>query len=124
MADHVQRWGEGTEGKRGYRSIGAVVGATYPEEAKILRKLLPHVFFLVPGYGAQGASAEDILPSFNADRYGAIVNSSRGISFAYTLSPYREEFGPEQFEEAARKAAQDMTEEIHNALVRFHDNSK
>ena len=78
MGDMVERWGEGTVGKYGYSCVGAVVGATYPEEAKVLRARLPHTFFLVPGYGAQGANAEMLKNCFDANGLGGVVNNSRG----------------------------------------------
>jgi orotidine-5'-phosphate decarboxylase len=75
----VSRWGEGLIGKHGYSAIGAVVGATFPQQAAKLRELMPHTFFLVPGYGAQGGRAEDLAVCFDKNGLGAIVNSSRGI---------------------------------------------
>lgn len=113
MAKNVDRWGEGTEGKRGYKSVGAVVGATYPEQAKSLREIMPKSIFLIPGYGAQGGGADDVIPCFNKDGYGGIVNSSREIIFAYQKKP---EFGPEKFDEAAGKAAEEMKAAISGAL--------
>lgn len=111
MARLVQKLGEGTEGIRGYRSIGAVVGATYPDEAKVLRKLMPKSIFLVPGFGAQGGGADDTIPCFNKDGFGAIVNNSRGIIFAY------EKHGSENhFDLAARNAALKMKEDLNNSL--------
>lgn len=111
IAELVQKWGEDTEGSLGYRSIGAVVGATYPEEAKVLRKLMPKSIFLVPGYGAQGGGADGTVPNFNKDGQGAIVNNSRGIIFAY------EKAGSENhFDIAARNAALKMKEDLNNAL--------
>lgn len=83
MANFVEGWGFDHIGEYGYHFVGAVVGATYPQEAKRLRELMPHTFFLVPGYGAQGGGAEDVAPCFNEDGFGAVVNSSRGIIFAY-----------------------------------------
>ena len=112
MAENVNKWAEGTEGKRGYFSVGAVVGATYPKEAEVLRKMMNKSIFLVPGYGAQGGGAEDVVPSFNSDGYGAIVNSSRGIDFAYKKGGWKQE----QFAEAAEEAAVDMKEKISAAL--------
>ena len=83
MAEMVAKWGEGLDTPCGYNQIGAVVGATYPEEQRIIRELLPKSYFLVPGYGAQGATAKDIANAFNDDGLGAIVNSSRGIMCAW-----------------------------------------
>ncbi len=112
VAGLVANWNEDTLGSRGYGSVGAVVGATYPEEAVALRKLMPKSIFLVPGYGAQGGDASGVVPNFNPDGYGAIVNSSRGIIFAYQKGNYREE----DFDKAARDAAQDMKDKINTAL--------
>lgn len=83
VASLVEQWGADTVGKCGYSAVGAVVGATYPGAAANLRKLMPRAIFLVPGYGAQGGSAEDCRPCFDCKGHGAVVNSSRGIIFAY-----------------------------------------
>jgi orotidine-5'-phosphate decarboxylase len=117
VADLVQQWGRGTEGRRGYQAVGAVVGATYPAEAMRLRQLLPHTYFLVPGYGAQGAGAADVQVCFAADGYGAIINSSRGILYAYRQPRYQT-FGDEGFARAARAAALDMKAELAALLRR------
>ena len=112
VASLVNKWGEETIGKSGYSAVGAVVGATYPEQAKILRKLMPKAYFLVPGYGAQGGNASDVKFSFNDDGLGAIVNSSRGIMCAY-----KKENAPEEsFAESARKEAIRMKEELNSIL--------
>jgi orotidine-5'-phosphate decarboxylase len=115
VASLVQQWGQGTAGKRGYQALGAVVGATYPAEAARLRRLMPHTYFLVPGYGAQGAGAADVQACFNADGYGAIVNSSRAILYAYRQEAYRA-FGEEHFAEAARAAVFAMKGELAAVL--------
>ena len=109
MGDMVERWGEGTLGKYGYSRVGAVVGATHPAEAKILRERLPHTFFLIPGYGAQGGNAEMLKNSFHRGGMGGIVNNSRGI-----LCAYRKEGG--DFAEAARAAALRMKEDLLSVL--------
>lgn len=83
MADRVKEWGADLIGTNGYSSVGAVVGATYPEQAEALRLQMPHTYFLVPGYGAQGGKASDVAKSFNGDGLGAIVNASRSIMCAY-----------------------------------------
>jgi orotidine-5'-phosphate decarboxylase len=98
-----------------YSNIGAVVGATYPEMGQVLRKLLPNCFILVPGYGAQGGTAADLIPYFNADGFGAIVNSSRGIIAAYKLEKYAN-YGADGFAEAARAAVVDMVSDINRAV--------
>lgn len=112
VAELVNKWGEDTIGNSGYSAVGAVVGATYPEQAKILRKLMPKSYFLVPGYGAQGGGAKDVVSSFNADGLGAIVNSSRGIMCAYKKGDWAEE----AFAEAARAEAIRMRDEICSVL--------
>ena len=114
VADKVMEWGQDTmDGD--FSNVGAVVGATYPEMSRILRKLMPKTFFLVPGYGAQGATAEDLRPCFTEDGRGAIVNSSRGIIAAYKKAPY-DKFGPEHFGEASRQAVMDMVADINRVL--------
>ncbi len=111
VALQVNKYAQEFRGNRGYSPIGAVVGATYPSQAETLRKIMPNSFFLVPGYGAQGGGADDIIPCFNIDGYGAVVNSSRGIIFAY------EKYGhPEKFAEAARHATQLMIQDINSTL--------
>jgi orotidine-5'-phosphate decarboxylase len=112
VAECVNKWNEDTIGKSGYGAVGAVVGATYPEQAEILRKLMPASYFLVPGYGAQGGNAKDVKKSFNSDGLGAIVNSSRGIMCAYKKGDWKEE----QFAEAARAEAIRMKEELNSIL--------
>ena len=103
VAEKVVEWGSASmDGE--YSNVGAVVGATYPEMSKILRKLMPKTYFLVPGYGAQGGTAEDLKYCFNQDGLGAIVNSSRGIIAAYKKDTYAK-FGPEHFGEASRQAS-------------------
>ena len=110
VGEHVAKWGEECMGDS-YSYVGAVVGATYPEMGKILRKVMPKTYILVPGYGAQGGTAEDLAPYFNEDGLGAIVNSSRGIIAAYKQPAY-EKYGEEGFAEAARQAALNMKADI------------
>ncbi len=112
VARLVNTWGEGTEGEYGYNAVGAVVGATYPRQAEILRELMPKAYFLVPGYGAQGGNAKDVAKSFHPGGLGAIVNSSRGIMCAYKKGDWKEE----QFAEAARAEAIRMKEELNSIL--------
>ncbi|MCU6762573.1 orotidine 5'-phosphate decarboxylase [uncultured Roseburia sp.] len=114
VAEKVAAWGEDHMGDS-YSYIGAVVGATYPEVGKILRKVMPKSFILVPGYGAQGGKASDLVHYFNEDGLGAIVNSSRGIIAAYKQEKYAQ-FGPENFADASRQAVLDMIEDINGAL--------
>ena len=114
VAEKVVEWGSASmDGE--YSNVGAVVGATYPEMSKILRKLMPKTYFLVPGYGAQGGTAEDLKYCFNQDGLGAIVNSSRGIIAAYKKDTYAK-FGPEHFGEASRQAVIDMIADIGRVL--------
>lgn len=114
VGEKVNEWGKDCMGDS-YSYIGAVVGATYPEMGKVLRKVMPKSYILVPGYGAQGGKAEDLVHYFNDDGLGAIVNSSRGIIAAYKQEKY-EKFGAEHFEEASRAAVIDMIEDINGAL--------
>lgn len=115
VAKKVVEWGE--ESMDGtYSNVGCVVGATYPEMGKVLRKLMPKTYILVPGYGAQGGKAEDLVHYFNADGLGAIVNSSRGIIAAYKQEKYAK-FGAEHFADASRQAVLDMIADINGALA-------
>lgn len=114
VADKVVEWGaDCMDGA--YSNVGAVVGATYPEMSAVLRKLMPKTYFLVPGYGAQGGTAQDLKPCFNEDGLGAIVNSSRGIIAAYNQEKYAK-FGAEHFAEASRQAVLDMVADINSVL--------
>ena len=108
MGDMVEGWGSDMVGAYGYSAVGAVVGATHPAEAKILRDRLPHTFFLIPGYGAQGGGAKDVAGAFDANGLGAIVNSSRGIICAWQKT------GKDgmDYQEAARNAAIAMRDDI------------
>ncbi len=115
LARHVARWAEPHCGREGYSCVGAVMGATFPEGAKSVRKIIPRSFILVPGYGAQGARAADLKPFFNEDGLGAIVNSSRAILFAYRRPEYRDRFGPAAWQRAAEQAVIDMNEELRVA---------
>lgn len=116
VGEMVAKWGEDCMGSS-YSNVGAVVGATYPEQGKILRKLMPKTFILVPGYGAQGGKGADLVHFFNEDGLGAIVNSSRGIIAAYQQEQYAK-FGAEHFAEASREAVLTMKEDIAGALGR------
>lgn len=110
VGEQVAKWGEEHMGES-YSYVGAVVGATYPEMGKVLRKVMPKAYILVPGYGAQGGKASDLKPYFNEDGLGAIVNSSRGIIAAYTNEKYSN-FGEENYADASRQAVVDMIEDI------------
>ena len=114
VAGKVVEWGEASM-DGAYSNVGAVVGATYPEMSRVLRKLMPKTYFLVPGYGAQGGTAEDLKYCFNEDGLGAVVNSSRGIIAAYKKEPYAK-FGAEHFAEASRQAVIDMIADINSVL--------
>ena len=114
VGEHVAKWGEECMGDT-YSYVGAVVGATYPEMGKVLRKIMPKSFILVPGYGAQGGKGKDLVHFFNEDGLGAIVNSSRGIIAAYKQEKYAK-FGAEHFGEASRAAVEDMAADIAQAL--------
>lgn len=115
VGEQVAAWGEQMIGVNGYSYVGAVVGATYPEQGRILRKVMPKSFILVPGYGAQGASGKDLVHFFDENGLGAIVNSSRGIIAAYQNEKYKS-FGAENFADASRQAVIDMIEDINSAF--------
>ncbi|MFG6358911.1 MAG: orotidine-5'-phosphate decarboxylase [Acetatifactor sp.] len=114
VGEQVAAWGEECMGDT-YSYIGAVVGATYPEQGRILRKIMPKAFILVPGYGAQGGKGADLVHFFNEDGLGAIINSSRGIIAAYQQDKYAA-YGAEGYADAARAAVLDMREDIAQAL--------
>ena len=114
VGEQVAAWGSEHMGDD-YSYIGAVVGATYPEMGKVLRKVMPKNYILVPGYGAQGGQGKDLVHFFNEDGLGAIVNSSRGIIAAYQQEQYAS-YGAEHFGEASRAAVEDMCKDIADAL--------
>lgn len=115
VAQKVNEWGaQNMDGD--YSDIGAVVGATYPQMSRELRKIMPKAYFLVPGYGAQGAGAKDLKPCFHEDGRGAIVNSSRGIIAAYRLKQYQSRFAERDFAKASRAAVEDMIRDIRSVL--------
>ena len=116
VAEKIAEWGADHMGSCGYSYIGAVVGATYPEMGKALRKVMPKSYILVPGYGAQGGKGKDLVHFFNEDGLGAIINSSRGIIAAYQQEAYAK-FGAENFAEASRQAVLDMQADIAQALA-------
>ena len=109
MGGLVEKWGESTVGKYGYSAVGAVVGATHPTEAARLREILPHTFFLIPGYGAQGGNAEMLKSCFGKNGLGGVVNNSRGILCAYKKN------GGTYFE-AARAACIAMQQDMSNVI--------
>lgn len=114
VGESVAKWAEDCMGDE-YSYVGAVVGATYPEQGKILRRIMPKCYILVPGYGAQGGTGKDLAHFFNEDGLGAIVNSSRGIIAAYKQEKYAK-FGAENFADASRQAVIDMVEDIRGAM--------
>ncbi len=114
VGELIESWGASTPGKYGYSAVGAVVGATNPDEAKALRKALKSVFFLVPGYGAQGGKGKDAAASFDDSGRGAIVNNSRGIIAAYKTDKYK----GMTYYAAAREAALAMKADLSEAVYR------
>jgi len=108
VAELVTAWGKTCLGKSGFSAVGAVVGATYPEELKYLRSLLPHAIILIPGYGAQGGTAQDVVHGFHANGTGAIVNASRSIIYASKGKDWKE---------AAGKAAEEMARDLQSAMI-------
>lgn len=117
VGEQVAAWGEECMGSGSYSYVGAVVGATYPEQGKLMRKVMPKAFILVPGYGAQGGKGADLAHFFNEDGLGAIVNSSRGVIAAYQQEQYGR-FGQQGYADAARAAVAAMREDIAGALAR------
>ena len=115
VGEKVNEWGQTCMGDD-YSYVGAVVGATYPEMGKVLRKIMPKAYILVPGYGAQGGQGKDLVHFFNEDGLGAIVNSSRGIIAAWKQEKYAS-FGAEAFGDASRAAVEDMVADIAGALA-------
>lgn len=112
MSQLLDSWGADEVGESGYSFVGAVVGATYPEQMKDVRQLMPDAIFLVPGYGAQGGTARDVQSAFKEDGMGAIVNSSRGIIFAWEKS---DTFTERDYADAARHAVQEMARDLKTA---------
>ncbi len=115
VGEKVAEWGGECMGDE-YSYVGAVVGATYPEMGRVLRRLMPKAYILVPGYGAQGGKGADLVHFFNEDGLGAIVNSSRGIIAAYQQEKYAK-FGAANYADASRQAVLDMKEDIAQALA-------
>lgn len=124
VAELVETWGKNLQGSYGYSSIGAVVGATYPNQAKILRKIMRSAYFLVPGYGAQGGTARDVVHAFNPDGLGAIVNASRSIMCAWQSEQWKEQYQENKFDEAARAEALRMRDDLNQALDSFYFKNK
>lgn len=116
LARLVAKWGEGTEGKNGYRNLGVVMGATYPKDAPTMRAILPKAIMLVPGYLAQGATADDAVVPFNEDGFGAVVNASRGVIAAWQKGPFA--CHSKDYTQAARWAAKAARDDLNEALKR------
>ncbi len=113
VGEYVDQWGSDCVAECGYSAVGAVVGATYPEMGRILRDIMPKSYILVPGYGAQGGTADSLRPYFHEDGLGAIVNSSRGIICAYKQEKYAS-FGEGNYADASRQAVLDMIADINS----------
>lgn len=116
MAGYVHEWGKPVTGKYGYSSVGAVVGATYPNQAKLLRSIMKKAYILVPGYGAQGGTARDCVNSFQKDKLGAIVNASRSVMCAYKSDIWKNEYSEQKFAEASRAEVIRMKNDLNSAL--------
>lgn len=112
----VEKWGEEVRGEYGYSSVSAVVGATYPHQLKELREIMPHTYFLIPGYGAQGGKAEDIALGFDENGLGGIVNATRSLMCAYKSDLWKDKFSEEEYGKATRAEAIRMRDELNNAL--------
>ena len=116
MAKLVEKWGEELRGKYGYSSVAAVVGATYPKQLQEIRKIAPHTYFLIPGYGAQGGKAEDIALGFDSNGLGGIVNASRSLMCAYQSDKWKNQYTEEEYAMATRAEALRMKEELNQAI--------
>ena len=116
VASLVEGWGEELRGKYGYSSVSAVVGATYPEQLREIRKMAPHTYFLIPGYGAQGGKAEDIALGFDENGLGGIVNASRSLMGAYKLDMWKDKYTQNEFAKATRAEAIRMRDELNLAI--------
>ena len=123
VADHVEHLARETAGSCDYGAVGAVVGATYPEQLAELRGRMPHAWILVPGFGAQGGTAGDVAGAFDPRGRGAIVNNSRGIIFAHARPPYDQKYGAGQWQRAVEAATRDMIEQlrVHTPAGRLND---
>ena len=116
VANLVEKWGEELQGENEYSSVAAVVGATYPEQLEQIRKIAPHTYFLIPGYGAQGGKANDIALGFDAEGLGGIVNASRSLMCAYKSDKWKDQFTEENYAQATRAEAIRMKEELNQAI--------
>ncbi len=116
IAELVEKWGEELRGKYQYSSVAAVVGATYPEQLKQIRKVAPHTYFLIPGYGAQGGKANDIALGFDSKGLGGIVNASRSLMCAYKSENWKNQVTEEEYYKATRLEALRMRDELNQAI--------
>ena len=116
VAKLVNTWGKDLIGQYGYSSVSAVVGATYPKQLQELRELMPHSYFLIPGYGAQGGKAEDIALGFDENGLGGIVNATRSLMCAYKSDLWKDKFKEEDYAKATRAEAIRMRDELNNAI--------
>ena len=116
VAQLVEGWGIDLRGEYGYSSVAAVVGATYPQQLDELRKIAPHTFFLIPGYGAQGGKPEDIALGFDKNKMGGIVNASRSLMCAYKSDMWKEQFSEEDYAKATRAEAIRMRDELNSVI--------
>jgi len=112
IARAIDRLNAGSAAPSGYGPVGAVVGATHPNEIRRLRPVMPRTLFLLPGYGAQGGRAADLAPAFDERGFGAVVNSSRGIIFAYREPAHRERHAPDQWEACVASATEQMIRDL------------
>lgn len=112
VGQYVEDQSAAHRGESGYGPVGAVVGATYPEQLAELRAMMPHTWFLVPGYGSQGGTAKDVAPAFDADGLGAVINNSRGIIFAHQRPEYKDRYGESRWQEAVAAATEDMIAQL------------
>lgn len=118
IAGLVNKWGEELISQSGYSAVGAVVGATYPEQITSLREIMKKSYILVPGYGAQGGTAVDAAKAFNKDGLGAVINASRSIASAYLSERWKNTYCEERFDEAARAEVTRMRDELNKEIAR------
>ena len=116
VGEHVDGLAASTAGACGYGCVGAVVGATYPEQLAKLRRAMPHTWFLVPGFGSQGGTAADVGAAFDSQGLGAIINNSRGIIFAHRQPAFAERFGSSRWQDAVDAATREMVAELRAAI--------
>lgn len=116
VAKLVNTWGDELIGEYGYSSVSAVVGATYPKQLKELREIMPHAYFLIPGYGAQGGKAEDIALGFDKNGLGGIVNATRSLMCAYKSDLWKDKFSEDEYAKATRAEAIRMRDELNSVI--------